>query len=99
MRPSEHLQRRRFDPRSQNLMKAIARHDIGLAAENAGGLLLHIHQLEQAKLAAFVVEEQIDVGILTSLAARRRAEQIKVLNAKPPQLSFMLFQFGYDFIA
>src|SRR5690348_17101718 len=83
-RPSEHLQRRRFDPRSQNLMEAIPGHDVGLAAENARGLLLHIHQLIEAKLASFVIEEQINVGIFPRLAARRRAEQIEMLNAKLP---------------
>src|SRR5271166_916537 len=89
-RPSEHLQRRRFDPRPQNLVQAVAGHDVRLAAENARGLLLHIHQLEKAKLAFFVVEKQIDVRILARLAARRRAEQIKMLDPKLPQLGLML---------
>jgi hypothetical protein len=42
-------------------------------------------------LAPFVIEEQIDIGILTRLAASRRAEQIKMLDPKLPQLGFVLF--------
>ena len=45
--------------------------DIDLAAENAGSLLLHLHQLVQTEPAPLVIEEQIDVGILFGLAARR----------------------------
>ena len=49
----------------------------------AGGILLHIHQLIEAELALFVVEKQVNVGILFRLAARGRAEQVKMLDPKP----------------
>jgi hypothetical protein len=42
------LQRRRFYSRPQKLVQTIPRHDVGLAAENARGLLLHIADYVQA---------------------------------------------------
>ena len=74
-------------------MQAVTGHDVRLAAENARGLLLHIHQFEKAKLASFVVEEQIDIGILARLPASGRAEQIKMLDPELPQLGLVLFSF------
>src|SRR6516165_2319073 len=97
--PSEHLQGRRFDARSQNLVQAVTGHDVGLAAEDARSLLLYIHQFKQAELASFVVEEQIDVRILTRLAARCRPEQIKMLDPKLAQLGFMRSQFLYRVVS
>jgi len=38
-------------------MQTVARHDIGLAAEDAGGTLLHVHQLEQTELAFFMIKK------------------------------------------
>jgi len=73
-------------------VEAVTRHDIGLAVENAGGRLLHIHQLEKAKLARFVVEEQIDIRIFRRLITRGRSEQITMIYTKLPQISFVLFQ-------
>src|ERR1700746_653018 len=55
--PSEHLQCRCFDPRPQNLVETVPRHDVDLAAEDTRGLLLNIHQLEEAELPLFVIEE------------------------------------------
>ena len=44
-------------------MQALAGHDVGLAAEDLRGPLLHIHEPEQAQLAALMIEEQIDIGL------------------------------------
>ena len=44
-------------------MQAVARHDVGLVAEDARGALLHVHKFEEAELALFVVEKQVNVGI------------------------------------
>jgi hypothetical protein len=41
----------------QDRVQAGTRHDFGLTAENSGGKLLHIHQLNQTELAAFVIKE------------------------------------------
>jgi hypothetical protein len=51
-------------------MDAVTRHDFGLSTEYPGGSVFHVHQLEQAKLSLFVIEEQVNVGILTRLAPR-----------------------------
>lgn len=50
-----------FDLAPQGLMQAIARHDVGVAAEDVGGKGLHLHQIKQAELAFFVIEKQINV--------------------------------------
>jgi hypothetical protein len=55
-------------------VQTAACHNVGLAAENFGSAILHVHRLEQAELAALVVEKQIDVEILAGIAARGRAE-------------------------
>ena len=39
-------------------MQTVARHDISLAAEDAGGTLLHVHQLEQTELAFFMIKKK-----------------------------------------
>lgn len=72
-------------------MDAVAGHDIGPTAENAGGGLLHVHQFEKAELSLFIVEEEVDVRLIT----RRRAEEIKVLHTEPLELRFMVPQSGY----
>ena len=38
-------------------MQTVARHDISLAAEDASGTLLHVHQLEQTELAFFMIKK------------------------------------------
>jgi cold shock CspA family protein len=80
-------------------VQAITRHDIGLAAEDSGGVFLHIHQFKDAELASLIVEKQVNVGIVTSLAARRRAEHIKLFDAEPFQIGFVPPQSAYGFIA
>ena len=78
-------------------MDAVARHDIGLAAENPGGGFFHVHQFEKAELPLLVVEEEVDVGIIARLVVCGRAEEVKILNAEPPELGFMLPQSRYSF--
>ena len=73
-------------------MQTVARHDVGLAAEDLGRPFLDVHQAEQARLAALVIEEQIDVGIRARVATRNRAEQIQMLDAERFQLGFVLPQ-------
>ena len=80
-------------------MQTVARHDVGLAPENPGGGLLHIHQLKESELSLFVIEEQIDIRILPRLSPRGRSEQVKVLDAEALQLGFMLPELGYGFVA
>ena len=38
-------------------MQTIACHDVGLAAKDAGGTLLHVHQLEQTEPAFFMIKK------------------------------------------
>ena len=97
--PSEHLQRRCLDPLTQNRVQAAPRHDVGLAPKDSGGSVLHIHQLEKSKRPQRVIEKEIDVGILAGLAARGRAEKVKVLDAELLELGLMLLQFGYGVVA
>ncbi len=53
-------------------MQTVARHDISLAAEDAGGTLLHVHQLEQTELAFFMILSsenwcaRVDFGVARS---------------------------------
>jgi hypothetical protein len=42
-----------------------------------------------------VIEEQIDVGIFTRFVSRRRAEQIKALDAERFQLGLVRLQAGH----
>jgi hypothetical protein len=59
-------------------------HDVRLCTPTPGNDLLHLRQPEKPQLAAFVIEEEIDVGSLCRRVARRRAEPIKVFDAEPP---------------
>jgi hypothetical protein len=68
---SEHEHRRFFDLLPETGMQAVARHDVSLMIEDAGGALLHVHQFEKTKLAVFMIEKKIDVGIFRRLATRR----------------------------
>ena len=52
-------------------MQTVARHDISLAAEDAGGTLLHVHQLEKTELAFFMIKKKVHVGIVPGLVTRR----------------------------
>jgi hypothetical protein len=87
------------DPLPQRLVQAVPRHDIGLSAEDRGSAFFDTHQLEQAKLAPLVIEEQVDVGILAGFVARRRAEQIEVFDAKLLQFRLVLLRPGNGFTA
>ena len=51
-------------------MQAPTGHDVGLAAEDVGGLYLHLHEVEQAELAALVVDEEIDIGVIARVCPR-----------------------------
>jgi hypothetical protein len=68
--PLKHADRRCFDLLPQHLVQAIPGHDVGLAAEDAGGVLLNVHQLEQTELALFVVEKKANVTIVLPRRAR-----------------------------
>ena len=63
-------------------MDAVPRHDIGEAAKDGACALLYVHEVEEIKTAFLIVEEKIDIRILTSLIARNRAEQEQALD--PP---------------
>ena len=39
-------------------MQTVARHDISLAAEDAGGMLLDVRQLKQTELAFFMIKKR-----------------------------------------
>ena len=62
-------------------MQTVARHDISLAAEDAGGTLLHVHQLEQTELAFFMIKKKVNVGIVPRLATSGRAEHVEMFDA------------------
>ena len=51
-------------------MQTVPRHDVGLTAEDARGIFLHIHQLKKAELSLFVVEKQVNIGILFGVSPR-----------------------------
>ena len=55
-------------------MQALARHDVGLDAEDARHTFLDVHELKKAEPAFLVVKEKIDVRIFGSLAASRRSK-------------------------
>ena len=65
-------------------MDAVARHDVGLAVEYPGGGVFHVHQFEQAELALFIIEEQVNVGILARIIAGGRTEQVKDAARRAP---------------
>jgi hypothetical protein len=88
--PSEHLQRRRFDPRPQNLCRLSRVMMSALRPRMREVCSFTSINSKRPSLPFFVVEEEINVGILARLAARRRAEQIEMLNPKLPQLGLML---------
>ena len=80
-------------------MQAAAGHDVCLPTKNFGGPFLDVHQLKQSELAALMVEEQVNVGIVSRLVTRCRTEQIQVLNAQLLQLGFMRLKDGYGLVA
>ena len=67
-------------------MQTVARHDIGLAAEDAGGTLLHVHQLEQTELAFFMFKKRS-----TSVAVDLSADLIVVAQVLFAGLFFSRF--------
>jgi hypothetical protein len=50
-------------------------------------------------LPFLIVEKQIHVGTVVRLATRRRAEHVKMFDAKPLQIGFVLLQSPHGFIA
>ena len=85
MLPLEYLQCGRFYSLPQCLVKAIARYHVCRVSENLGCGFPHIHQFEHTKFTSPIVEEQINVGILTRFVACRGAEQVKMLDAELPR--------------
>jgi hypothetical protein len=79
-------------------MQAAPRRDIGLAAENARGVILDVHQLVKTELAPGVIEKQVDVGILRRFIPSRRAEEIQVLDPESLELGLVGPQPGDGFL-
>jgi hypothetical protein len=52
-------------------MEATSRHDVGFAAENAGGAFLRVHEFKEAELSSLLVEKEIVFGIVPRLVPRR----------------------------
>jgi hypothetical protein len=46
-----------------------------------------------------MVKEEIDIGVFSCLASRRRAEQVEVLDGEPLQLGFVPLELGNNFAA
>jgi len=84
---------------SECLVQAVARHDVSLTAKDIGGVFLHVHEFVNAELALLIVKKEIHVRIVISLTARRRAEHVKMFDAKPLQIGFVLLQPANGFIA
>ena len=61
-------------------MQAIPAHDVGLAAEDTGRVHFDAHQFEKTELSLFVVEQQVNVGIVLGFAARGRAEHVEAFD-------------------
>src|ERR1035437_3114894 len=80
-------------------MQTVARHDVGLAAQDTGCTLLHLHQFEEPELAFFMIKKQVNVGIVPGLATRGRAEQVELFDAEPLQIGLVLQQSVYGFIS
>ena len=80
-------------------MQAAPGHDVGFAPKDSSGCVFHVHQLEKPERAFRMVKEEIDIGVFTCLASRRRAEQVEMLDAEPLQLGFVLLELGDRFAA
>ena len=46
-----------------------------------------------------MIEKQVNIGILASLAARGRSKQIQVFDAELPELGLVLLKPGYGLVA
>jgi hypothetical protein len=97
--PLKHADGRCLNRLPQHLVQTMPCHNVGLTAKDAGGVLLHVHQFEQAELSLFVVKKQVDVGIVLGLATRGRAEHVEMFNAKPLQVGFVVPQSADGFVA
>src|SRR5262249_22230042 len=62
--PLKHTNRGGFDPLANSFVQAVAGHDVGRPAEDAGSIFLHIHKLEKTELSLFIVEKKVDIGTL-----------------------------------
>ena len=80
-------------------MQAAPGHDVGFVPNDPGGRLFHVHQREKPERPLGMVKEEIDIGVFSCLASRRRAEQVEVLDAEPLQLDFVLLEPGDSFAA
>ena len=76
-------------------MQTVARHDVGLAAQDTGCTLLHVHQFEEPELAFFMIKKQVNVGIVPGFAARGGAKQVQMFDAEPLQIGLVLQQSVY----
>ena len=83
----------------QGLVDAVTRQDVGLAVEDARSKIFYVHQFEDAELSFFVVEKQVDVGIVIGLVACRRAEQLQAFDAEALEVGLVLLQSLYGFVA
>src|SRR5260370_11904155 len=95
----EHAQPRGLNLLAQHRMQAAPGHDVGFAPQDTGGGIFNIQEREQPERAFGMIKEQIDIGIFTRLASRRRAEQIEMLDAEPLQFGFVLLELGNNFAA
>ncbi len=73
-------------------MQAATCHDVRLASQNMGSGLLNIHQSDESERPFRVIEEKIDVGILSRLPSSRGAKEVQMLHPKPLKLGFVLLQ-------
>ena len=80
-------------------MQTVAGHDVCLTAENTRPRIPSHPSVEETELASFVVEKQIDVGVVACLAARRRPEQIQMFDAELFEIGFVLLQPADGFVA
>jgi hypothetical protein len=62
-------------------------------------LFPHLREVKEAKSSFLIIKEQVNVGVLTSIVARIRPEQLQVLNTELLQRGFMLLEFGDDIYA
>src|SRR5271166_5133503 len=85
--------------RRSNLCKAVPRHDVRLAAKDPGCVFFHVDQFVKSKLTLWVVEKQINVGIVSRVATRGRAEQVKPFDAEPIQIGLVFLQSAYGFVS
>lgn len=80
---------------SSTWMQAALRHNVYLAAQDFGDALLHVHQLKQAQLAAFVVKNRSKSELELVSPTRCRAKQADALNPEAPKFSLARLQLNH----